>query len=169
MFFILARELIMGSSCSDSLGTRATNTGALFYNDHNDYDGTDTDHNDSNPKGWYWYWWWRSGWKTWQWVPPALIPSGLSAPPPCHPITPLDRSQSLFLLAPQEKESPAIPITLLNQSAQSLRFWVVDLFCKVGLDVGLPTWAKFREQTKDPPTHFTTSAFIYMMVRRKLT
>ena len=33
----------MGSSCSDSLGTRATNTGALFYNDDNDYDGTDTD------------------------------------------------------------------------------------------------------------------------------
>ena len=57
MFFILARELLMGSSCSDSLGTRATNTGALFYDDHNDhnddndYDGADTDHNDSNPKG----------------------------------------------------------------------------------------------------------------------
>ena len=39
----------MGSSCSDSLGTRATNTGALFYDDHNDhnddndYDGADTD------------------------------------------------------------------------------------------------------------------------------
>ena len=33
----------MCSSCSNSLGTRATNTGALFYNDHNDYDGTDTD------------------------------------------------------------------------------------------------------------------------------